>query len=728
MPCGRRLVLALSSLALVYAFVAGLRTVADPDVCWQLAMGRNLVQSHAVPWHDAFSHTAAGREYIYPPFSGAVLYLVQRLGGYPALSWLGCLTCVATAALLLGGGGAAPARAASALLAMVAVPLLAERSKPRADLFSTVLIAAVLVILWRHFQRRRSPLWLLPVIMCAWANLHLGFIAGLLLIGSYVVMEAAELPWPGRRGAALAGLRAAAPWLAAGAAATLANRWGPWLYAALFRWSRLLEEIRGFLGEWFPLRLSAATARAVLDWRNPDSAYLWLALVGLLAATAAVLQKRPGPALLILGSLFGSLYWVRFQALSAMVTVVTAGDLLAGCRLQLAEGRRQKAEGSLTRSFCFLLSAFRFLSCKPAFNICAVIAALVLAAAFVGVRVADAVSNRVYLSAPDNVIFGPGVSQWYPERAARFIRYEHLPRNLLNDFNIGGYLIWALWPEYRTSIDNRVVQFGAELFHLHRRLLSEPPGSPLWRDQSERLGLNTLVVGITRYAGSTGFPLRQFCESAEWRPVYLDETAAVFVRDRPENAAWIQRLGIDCGALQFAPPATRNKGRLYHFYMDAGWTLFLLGRDREALTSLEQARTLFDADPQFYLIKGSILQAGNRLAEAEAQYRASLRLRESEQAWYAIGQALAAQGRLTQAAEAMGRAARYASFPHEIYRVLGQVYLATDRPREALDAFQRAERTSPYRALTDPQAARFRDELAAGRARAQQRLRQLKGD
>jgi hypothetical protein len=241
-----------------------------------------------------------------------LLYLIYELGGYPALSWLGCLASVAATVLLLAGGSAT-----GAALAILAVPLIAERTKPRADLFSTLLFAAVLVILWRHFQRRRSPLWLLPVIMCAWANLHLGFIAGLLLIGSYVVMEAAELPWPGRRSAALAGLRAAAPWLAAAILATLANRWGPWLYGTLFRQSRLLEGLGSFVGEWFPLRLSAATARAVLDWRNPDSAYLWLALAGLLAAIAALLQKRPGPALLILGSLFGSLYWVRFQAFPA---------------------------------------------------------------------------------------------------------------------------------------------------------------------------------------------------------------------------------------------------------------------------------------------------------------------------------------------------------------------------------------------------------------------------
>src|SRR5437867_3843882 len=66
-------------LLLSYALLAGLHTVGDADLGWQLATGRSLVQTRSVPSQDSFSYTARGREWIYPPFSGALLYGVHRL-------------------------------------------------------------------------------------------------------------------------------------------------------------------------------------------------------------------------------------------------------------------------------------------------------------------------------------------------------------------------------------------------------------------------------------------------------------------------------------------------------------------------------------------------------------------------------------------------------------------------------------------------------------------------
>ena len=93
---------ALFGLALAFAFVAGLRTVSDFDVGWLLATGRYLVTHHAVPKTEVLSYTAYGTPWIYPPFGGALLYLLYSAGGFAALSWLNAIACALVTALAIG--------------------------------------------------------------------------------------------------------------------------------------------------------------------------------------------------------------------------------------------------------------------------------------------------------------------------------------------------------------------------------------------------------------------------------------------------------------------------------------------------------------------------------------------------------------------------------------------------------------------------------------------------
>jgi hypothetical protein len=102
----RRLFLALGAIALVYAFLAGLRTVSDPDLGWQLATGRWVAQHHHVFSTDVFSYTACGGTVGLPGWlrTGALCHLLARRirvafmgwgssvpgnGGIAAPAWLG---------------------------------------------------------------------------------------------------------------------------------------------------------------------------------------------------------------------------------------------------------------------------------------------------------------------------------------------------------------------------------------------------------------------------------------------------------------------------------------------------------------------------------------------------------------------------------------------------------------------------------------------------------------
>lgn len=573
----RRAVLALSVAALLYALAAGLRTVADPDLGWTLATGRYVVQQHRLPWTDRFSYTAAGREFIYPFFSGVLLYLVHTLGGYAALSWLGALVCVFVVALLLWAEPAAGV--ATAALAVAAVPAIAARSVPRADLFSTLLFAVFLSLLWRHHRMEneagvgRVPLWLLPAAMLAWVNLHLGFVAGLALAGLYVLLELCELPYAGRRSAARVRLWRAAPWLAASAAATLVNPWGARIYLALFRQKQLLQSLEGWAGDWMRLRPSKAMLAEALDWRGPDGAYWWLLAAAFVAVAVYAFRRQFGPAVFMLLVALGSVRYVRFQALFMMATVVVAGAALA---------RGAQSHDEPARQHPFRTAAAL-----------AVSAAVLLLA---GIRISDLVSNRYYLSTQELCVFGPGPSWWFPERATQFILREKLPGHIFNHYNLGGYLIWALGPAYPVYIDGRAVPFGASFIVNQRNLVSQPPDSPAWEHEADSRGIRTIILSTTRFPALGGMPLYPFCTSLAWRPVYLDEVAAVFVRNRPENAPWLERLQIDCATQRFQPPDSRNRAVLYNFYANAGLVFFALGRYQEASAALERAHSLFPYD------------------------------------------------------------------------------------------------------------------------------------
>ena len=200
----RRLFLILAAIALVYAFLAGLRTTFRFRP-W-LAVGDGTLGGSnitSVSSTDVFSYTAQGEPWIYPVGSGLVLYATYLLGGYTLISWLGALACVATVALLLRRGSAV-----SAGIAILAVPLIAWRTTPRADMFTVVLFAAFLSLLWENYQTGQARLWLLPLLMVAWVNLHFGFAAGLALILAYVGVELSETIFGNeRRRAAMQRLR-----------------------------------------------------------------------------------------------------------------------------------------------------------------------------------------------------------------------------------------------------------------------------------------------------------------------------------------------------------------------------------------------------------------------------------------------------------------------------------------------------------------------------------------
>jgi tetratricopeptide (TPR) repeat protein len=671
-------------LTLLYAALAGLRTVTDPDTGWQLASGRYIAQHHSIPSTDVLSYTAHGQPWIYPPLAELVLYGLYQLGGFGALSWLNSLACAGTVAIAFS----AESGVAAIFLAVLAIPQIAARTAPRADLFTTVLFAAMLSVLWRHFQRRTAHLWLIPILMLVWVNAHPGFVAGLALIAAYVMLELAELPFAERRSFAVGRLRRAAPWLASALPATLCNPWGWGIYRTIFRQEQAQGVHENLIAEWSRASLSVETLSQAMRWRNPNSSYWWLLAAAAVAIVTAIVRKQFAAAALVTAFGYLSLRNLRFQALFAVVAVVVASPFLVGWfRQREGSVERGRGKGKKTKRESGEVAQPAPWPTIAAVGICTLLLFL---------RSYDLVSEHAYIASGEPALFGVGISSWFPQGAADFVRHERLPGNIFHEYNMGGYLAFRLGPQYPEYIDGRALPFGDLMFE-QRRVMKQSPDSAAWQQEADRWSINVLIFNLARYWGLGSTHVQQFCSSEAWKPVYLDEEGVVFLRNRPENSALISRLQVDCQKVQFDPPLSLTTGRsfraraeLFNFYANAGSILFKLGRDAEAAENLDRALQMFPEEPYLHHTRGQLYESAKQLPAAESEYLTSSELAPTEANWLSLASLYRRQHRNGDAINAVKSAAALSAHPAEVYLYLGQLHLAMNDPQDSLSAFDSA--------------------------------------
>jgi tetratricopeptide (TPR) repeat protein len=695
----RRARLELFVLALLYAFAAGLRTLGDFDLGWQLGTGRWIVQHGHIPYTDVFSYTAAGTEWIYPVLSQVLLYLSYAIGGYGLLSWLGAAACVSTVTLLLRRSSIA-----GVILAIASVPLIAACTPPRAEMFTAVLFAAYVNLLWHYHKSGEGPLWLLPVLMCLWVNLHLGFIAGLAMCSAFVLLELEDAIAPSRRAGALLRLKKAAPWLIATLAVTIVNPWGWRIYAAIERQRSIAQTHSMWIWEWQGLRLTPAALAKALAWRDPESAVLWLIFAASIAVLCALAKRQFVPALLLAGAIYVVIHAIRMEASFASVTVVVGGAVLSQ---------------SLSSVKNRIATRFEMPAGSRAF---AAITAFVVIACFVGVRGFDLITDRFYLRTPFTFsICGAGKSLWQPEQAAAFVLREQPPRNLFHDFNSGGFAVWQLSPAYPDYIDGRSVPFGSSLLLQNSSLLEQSLDSAAWSNEADTRGINTLLLSMDFEAGTALRSLGSYCDAQKWRPVFLDTFGAVFLRVVPETTDLIHRLEIDCRNVQFAdPPATASRPEQFRYLLNAGTILIVLDRSEEALKPLEKAEGVFSDNAFLHYAKGIALNNLGFAKDSERELLLSVKLGSTEDAPVALARMYEQDGRYAEESEVLERAAGQASRPHWLYLMLGNVELRLGHADRALAAFQNAERENPFRGEAYALGAEFRSQIEAGRQRARE--------
>ncbi|MGH9581252.1 MAG: hypothetical protein ACRD2R_09665, partial [Terriglobales bacterium] len=317
-----------------------------------------------------------------------------------------------------------------------------------------------------------GKLWLLPPMLVIWANWHVQFVYGLLLLGVFACEpllarlwwpNSADDPWPMKQA-----------WLAllVSFLATSLNPYGPRVYSTVFQYMHQ------------PKAFSQIVELRAMTFREPQH---YVVLLLFLAAAMAVGWRRERrllwPILLAIASV------VAFRAVKEtwFLAVVSAGALADGWGFQAEDDVRP------------LGARYRLAA-----------AVWVLAVLFVGYRHYGVSDDFLQIQINGN----------FPEPASRYIEEHHLNGPLFNDFNWGGYLIWRV-PRLRVAIDGRTNVHGDDrVGHFGDVWM----GKPEWAWDAELLQANVVLAKKDR-------PLASLLRlDGRFKIVYEDVQAVVFQR------------------------------------------------------------------------------------------------------------------------------------------------------------------------------------------------------
>ena len=171
-----RLWLALAIL--LPALAATIAPMSTVDLAYQVRAGELMLGSLVVLREDPFTFTAFGDPWLNQQWGAGVLFAaVHGLAGWGGLVVLRVALVAASVGFVTLAACRWLAPRPAALLALAGFVVGIASLGLRAQLFGILLFAAVLAILaWR--DRRPRLVWLIPLLVLAWANLHGSFFLG----------------------------------------------------------------------------------------------------------------------------------------------------------------------------------------------------------------------------------------------------------------------------------------------------------------------------------------------------------------------------------------------------------------------------------------------------------------------------------------------------------------------------------------------------------------------
>ncbi len=107
-----------------------------------------------------------------------------------------------------------------------------------------------------------------------------------------------------------------------------------------------------------------------------------------------------------------------------------------------------------------------------------------------------------------------------PVAAFTFLKRRRPPAPIFNSYNWGGYVLWDLYPRYRSFVDGRTDLFDDEILEDYLRAWRADEG---WQQVLDAWNIQTVLI-------EPEAPLSDVLQRNGWQRIYSDDQATVLTR------------------------------------------------------------------------------------------------------------------------------------------------------------------------------------------------------
>lgn len=158
-----------------------------------------------------------------------------------------------------------------------------------------------------------------------------------------------------------------------------------------------------------------------------------------------------------------------------------------------------------------------------------------------GLMVVGGVGVRGHMYSPIRDRAGLGLEPGI-ESAGQWLVEQEVEGPIMNNYNVGGYLIYYLYPQEQVFVDNRWEAYSSEFYTQIYRPLDRGDES-VWESLDEQYGFQAMVLSY----GDGASDLVKFRENRlvdpKWVEVYRDQVFVILLREGGANQELIDKLG-----------------------------------------------------------------------------------------------------------------------------------------------------------------------------------------